>query len=144
LTDEAHGRITLRFLDGQVSETDVADARRARFTAFSLYDMNLPLEYPLAAGAQSEKPERNLALGALRAHAADLERHGQISAPYFVELHKRFALPVASLVFAMVGFPLAVRAHRRGRGVALAASLAIVMFYYVVFTSLEVMAMRGA
>ncbi|MEK7837264.1 MAG: LptF/LptG family permease [candidate division NC10 bacterium] len=53
LTDEAHGRITLRFLDGQVSETDVADARRARFTAFSLYDMNLPLESPLAAAAHS-------------------------------------------------------------------------------------------
>ena len=143
LTDEAHGRITLRFLDGQVSETDVADARRARFTAFTLYDMNLPLESPLAATAQSAKPERDLALGALRARAENLERHGQISAPYFVELHKRFALPVASLVFAMVGFPLAVRAHRGGRGAALASSLAIVMSYYVVFTSLEGMAMRG-
>ena len=43
LTDEEQGRITLRFIDGQISEADVADGRRSRFTDFSLYDMNLPL-----------------------------------------------------------------------------------------------------
>jgi len=143
LTDEEQGRVTLRFLDGQVSETDTADARRARFTAFSLYDMNLPLESPLAAGAQPEKPERDLPLWGLRRQAETLERHGQIAAPYFVEFHKRFALPFAALVFVMVGFPLAVRSPRGGRGIALASSLAIVMAYYVVFISLEGMALRG-
>ncbi|MBI2524828.1 MAG: LPS export ABC transporter permease LptG [Candidatus Rokubacteria bacterium] len=143
LTDEARGRITLRFLDGQISESDVADARRARYTAFALYDMTLPLESPLAAVAQSEKPERDLPLRALLQRAHELERLGQIAAPYFVEFHKRLALPAAALVFVMVGYPLAVRSHRGGRGAALAASLAIVMSYYVVFTSLEGTALRG-
>ncbi|OGK78713.1 MAG: hypothetical protein A2X52_18745 [Candidatus Rokubacteria bacterium GWC2_70_16] len=143
LTDEERGRITLRFLDGQISETDVADARRARYTAFALYDMNLPLESPLAAAAQSEKPERDLPLWALLRRAQALERLGQITAPYFVEFHKRFALPAAALVFVMVGYPLAVRSHRGGRGAALAASLGIVMSYYVVFTTLEGTALRG-
>ncbi len=143
LTDQERGRVTLRFLDGQVSETDVADPARARFTAFSLYDMTLPLESPLGAAAQSEKPERDLAQWALLRHARDLEQHGQISAPFFVEFHKRFALPVAALVFVLVGYPLAIRAHRGGRAVALASSLAIVLSYYVVFTTLEGMALRG-
>jgi lipopolysaccharide export system permease protein len=146
LTDEEQGRITLRFLDGQITETDVADGRRARFTDFSLYDMNLPLDSPLTGSSQKDKPERDLALGALLGQARELAAKGQPVSPYHVELHKRFALPVAALVFVLVGFPLGIGGHHRGggnRGIALAASLGIVVCYYVVFTTLEGMALKG-
>ena len=145
LTDEENGRITLRFLDGQVSETDSNDGRRARFTDFSLYDMNLPLESPLSGASKSEKPERDLSLGALRTEAAALAAQGQLVGAYYVEFHKRFALPLAALIFVLVGFPLALRGHPRsgGRGVALALSLGIVVSYYILFTSLEGMALRA-
>ena len=145
LTDEEQGRITLRFIDGQISEADV-DGRRARFTDFSLYDMNLPLESPLSNASQREKPERDLPLTELGPQARDLAAQGQLVSPYYVEFHKRFALPVAAIVFVLVGFPLGIRGQARGgggRGIALAASLAIVVSYYIVFTTLEGMALRG-
>ncbi len=141
LSDEAQRRITLRFIDGSINETDVNDPRRFRHTAFSLYDMNLPVDSPLSGATRDDKPERQLALGALLATAADLERQGQILTPYRVEFHKRFALPVAALVFTLVGFPLGIRAHRGGRALALCASFGIVVAYYIVFTSLEGMAL---
>ncbi len=143
LTDEANRRITLRFIDGSINETDVGDRHRFRQTLFSLYDMNLPLESPLSAASREEKPEKQLPLRQLVDEARHLEREGQIAAPYYVELHKRFALPVAALVFVLVGFPLGVRSHRGGRAVALASSFGIVVSYYIVFTSLEGMALRG-
>jgi lipopolysaccharide export system permease protein len=145
LTDEEQGRVTLRFLDGQVTETDVADGRRARFTDFSLYDMNLPLESPLTGGVPREKPERDLPLGALYPEARRLATQGLPIAPYYVEFHKRLALPLAALVFVLVGFPLGISGNQRGggnRGVALAASLAIVVSYYLIFTTLENMALK--
>ena len=144
LTDEENSRITLRFLDGQVTETDSSDGR-ARFTDFSLYDMNLPLESPLSGASKSEKPERDLSLGALRTEAAALAAQGQLVGAYYVEFHKRFALPLAALIFVLVGFPLALRGHPRsgGRGVALAVSLGIVVSYYILFTSLEGMSLRA-
>ena len=141
LADEAQRRITLRFIDGSINETDVNDPRRFRHTAFSLYDMNLPVDSPLSGATRDDKPERQLALGALLGTAADLERQGQILTPYRVEFHKRFALPVAALVFTLVGFPLGIRAHRGGRALALCASFGIVVAYYIVFTSLEGMAL---
>ena len=146
LTDEEQGRITLRFIDGQISETDVVDGRRSRFTDFSLYDMNLPLESPLSGPSQKEKPERDLPLSELAPQARELAAQGQLVSPYYVEFHKRFALPVAALVFVLVGFPLGIRGQARGsggRGIALAASLAIVVSYYIVFTTLEGMSLRG-
>jgi LPS export ABC transporter permease LptG len=145
LADEENNRITLRFLDGQVTESDVTDGRRARFTDFSLYDMNLPLDSPLSGTGKFEKPERDLPLGALRTQAAALAAQGQLVGAYYVEFHKRFALPLAALVFVLVGFPLALRGNPRGggRGVALAVSLGIVVSYYILFTNLEGMALRG-
>jgi lipopolysaccharide export system permease protein len=50
---------------------------------------------------------------------------------------------VAAIVFVLVGFPLGVRTQRGGRAVALASSFAIVVSYYILFTSLEGLALSG-
>src|SRR5882724_6927990 len=143
LSDEATRRITLRFLDGSISESDVSDRRRFRLTYFSLYDMTLPVDSPLAAVAREEKPEKQLPLRELIAEAESMRRAGQISAPYYVELHKRFALPVAALVFTIMGFPLGIRAQRAGRAVALGLSFGIVVAYYIFYSTMEGLALRG-
>lgn len=160
-TDEARQRVTLRLLDGALHEADVApatppgpggtvprpggaaSARRYRYTTFELYDMALRLESPLESAGRFEKPEKDAGLGELRRRIADLRSDPQARRPWEVELHKRFAFPVAALVFALVGFPLAVRAHRSGRSAALVATLAIVVAYYLLLTSLEDMALKG-
>jgi len=143
LSDEATRRITLRFLDGSISESDVGDRRRFRQTYFSLYDMSLPVDSPLTAASREEKPEKQLPLRQLISEADRLYREGQIATPYYVELHKRFALPVAALVFTLVGFPLGIRSHRGGRAVALGLSFGIVVSYYILYTSMEGIALRG-
>jgi LPS export ABC transporter permease LptF/LPS export ABC transporter permease LptG len=143
LSDEATRRITLRFLDGSISEADVADQRRFRQTYFSLYDMTMPVDSPLAAVNREEKPEKQLPLRQLLSEAERLRRAGQIYAPYYVELHKRFALPMAALVFTLVAFPLAIRSHRGGRAAALALSFGIVVAYYILYTTTEGLALRG-
>jgi LPS export ABC transporter permease LptG/LPS export ABC transporter permease LptF len=141
LSDEKNRRITFRFLNGSINETEAADPRRFRYTAFTLYDMTVPMDSPLSQATKEDKPERQLALGQLLTTAEELKGKGQIVAPYYVEFHKRFALPVAALVFVLVGYPLGVRSHRGGRAVALASSFGIVVAYYIVFTSLEDLAL---
>ena len=143
LTDEATRRITLRFLDGSISESDVADQRRFRLTYFSLYDMTMPVDSPLSAAAREAKPEKQLGLRELIAEAESLRRAGQIVTPYYVELHKRFALPVAALVFTFVAFPLGIRSMRSGRAVALSLSFSVVVAYYILYSTMEGIALRG-
>jgi LPS export ABC transporter permease LptG len=159
LTDEENRRITLRLINGAVSEADVAPATapaprapapppapvgapRHRLTSFSIYDMSLAVDSPLRSGPRGEKPEKDLSLPALGARLQALAGDRVARAPFLVEWHKRFALPVAALVFVLVGFPLAVRSHRGGRSIALVGSLAILVAYYLVLTSLENSALR--
>jgi len=142
LSDEEQRRLTFRFLDGAIVESDVRDPRRFRHTSFSLYDMNLSVAEPRASG-QEGKPEKEMGLAQLVAAGQGAGRDQAKAAPYWVELHKRFALPAAALVFVLVGFPLGVRSHHGGRAAALAWSFAVVVSYYVVSTSLEGPALSG-
>jgi len=160
LTDEPNRRITLRLINGAVNEADIlpaapprlpgveqnptggaAASSRYRYTNFAIYDMSLSFDTPLRS-ARVDKPEKDLRLGALLTRINELapDRYGRV--PYEVELHKRFAFPVAALVFALVAFPLAVRSHRGGRSIAMAGSLVILVSYYMVMTSLEGFALR--
>ena len=141
LSNSERRRLTLRFIDGTINESDAADPRRFRFTTFTLYDLNLPLSNPTATAEQQAKPEKEMPLGALTAAAEGKDR-GK-AAPFLVELHKRFALPVAAVVFVLVGFPLGIRSHRGGRAVAITSSFAIVICYYILSTALEGPALGG-
>jgi LPS export ABC transporter permease LptG len=160
LTDEDSRRVTLRLLDGAVNEADItpaapltlakdetapaggaASAARYRYTNFSVYDMSLSVASPFA-GTNLEKPEKDLGVRALLARIEELKHDAHGRAPFQTELHKRFAVPLSALIFALVGFPLAVRSHRGGRSVALVGSLVILVSYYVFMTTFEGIALR--
>ena len=143
-SDAKARRVTMRFIDGSVSETDMGDARRFRLTGFTLYDLNLPLDSPQRTAERIEKPEKEMSLRVLRETIEDLRRQNQIVTPLQIEMHKRFSLPVAAIVFVLVSFPLGIRTHRGGRTLALGSSLAIVVAYYVMHTFLEGMGLRGS
>jgi lipopolysaccharide export system permease protein len=159
LTDEENRRITLRLIGGAVNEADVvpvpssappadlppaggaAGAGRYRHARFAVYDMALPLDASLGP-IRGEKPERDLTYSGLRRKLEEMRDNPAGQVPFLVEWHKRAALPVAALVFALLGFPLAVRSHRGGRSIALVSSLVILVCYYLLLTTLEGSALR--
>jgi len=55
----------------------------------------------------------------------------------WVEIHKKFAIPLACLVFALAGLPLGITNRRGGRGSGFAISLAIILGYYLLFNTGE-------
>ncbi|MEW6336245.1 MAG: LptF/LptG family permease [Acidobacteriota bacterium] len=60
-----------------------------------------------------------------------------------VEFHKRLAIPAATLVLALIGFPLGARNRRGGKGYGLTASVALVVVYYVLLNNGELLAHSG-
>ena len=47
------------------------------------------------------------------------------------EINKRFSFPMACIVFALVGVPLGITAHRRETSFGFAASLVVGVFYFL-------------
>lgn len=62
---------------------------------------------------------------------------------YQVEIHKKFAIPFACIIFVLVGAPLAVRFPRGGVGMVIAASLGIFGIYYTSLIGGESLADNG-
>jgi lipopolysaccharide export system permease protein len=60
-----------------------------------------------------------------------------------VELHKKFALPFAAIVFVILGAPIAVRAGRGGYSTAFGIAFLVFTLYYTFLTGGEELADRG-
>ncbi len=83
--------------------------------------------------AQQEKPENRLIM--------QQTTRNYIS--HWVEIHKKFALPFACLVFAFLGLPLGASTRKGGRTSGFTISLGIILIYYVLITAGEKIAMDG-
>ena len=63
-------------------------------------------------------------------------------AHFGVALHRKWAFPVATLIFSALAVPLAILTGRRGRGFGVLTSLALVAGYYYVGRAAELSARR--
>ena len=72
-----------------------------------------------------------------------LDMHAKTRDRYLVEIHKKFSLAVACVVFVLVGAPIALRFPRGGVGLVIGVSLGIFALYYVGLIGGEALADRG-
>jgi len=72
-----------------------------------------------------------LATGATVGEEQRVRAARQRAASYEVEIHKKYAIAAACIVFALVGIPVALRFPRGGVGLVLATSLIVYTVYYV-------------
>jgi lipopolysaccharide export system permease protein len=76
-------------------------------------------------------PSALLATGATVGGEQRVRGARQRAASYEVEIQKKYAIAAASIVFALVGIPVALRFPRGGVGLVLATSLVVYTVYYV-------------
>lgn len=62
---------------------------------------------------------------------------------YSIEIHKKFALATACIVFVLIGAPIALRFPRGGVGLVIGVSLLIFSIYYVALIAGESLANKG-
>ncbi len=75
--------------------------------------------------------------------AEDIKGARHVANVFLVEVHKKYAITVACLVFVLVGIPLALRFPRGGMGLVLGGGLGIFALYYISLTAGEPLADAG-
>jgi lipopolysaccharide export system permease protein len=128
ISDEVNRRITLRLMNGTVHETAPRSLEKYRQVAFREYDLRLTFENPLVRAGEAPKGDREMTIAELQENALQAARAGGNAGPFWVEIHKKYAIPAACLVFAVVGVPLGIRTHRGGRWAAFVVFIPIVLF----------------
>ena len=79
----------------------------------------------------------------LQNNQRQLAQHDESIRNFAVEIHKKYSIAVASLVFVIVGAPLALRFGGGGIGMVIATSMAVFSLYYVGLIGGESLAGRG-
>jgi lipopolysaccharide export system permease protein len=105
---------------------------------------------PPAFGVDSALAVVESAVSVLRSHRnrvqdiASVHRYSLRRASRFsVEIHKKFSIAVACLVFVMIGVPLGLRVRKGGLGIVSALSIGIFMIYWISLVQGEKLADRG-
>ncbi|MBI2506411.1 MAG: LptF/LptG family permease [Candidatus Latescibacteria bacterium] len=71
------------------------------------------------------------------------DHSGQAADSYWVEIHKKFSIPFACVVFVLLGAPLGALLRRRGAAVSVGISLAFFWNYWMFLIGGEELADRG-
>ncbi len=129
LVPEGQDRLHLHLIDGSTHETDPQLADRYQISTFQQTD--IPIELPPTEAKSDEQiPVGVIPTSALREHA---RRVDPVSARwYLIEFHRRFALPTACLVLAMVGIPLGLSSKKSGKSGGFVLTIVLVFIYYFV------------
>lgn len=143
ISDQDQRILTLRLENGTIHRRPVdKKADTYQVIGFTTYDINLNMGQQLTEGSGRQKKLREFPLPELWAKLQSVQT-AEERRPLTVELHKRFALPLAPLVFALVGVPLGIRSQRSGKGGGFATALAIFMGYYICATFAETLALES-
>lgn len=103
-----------------------------RLVEFSTYDLHVTLRQNTK---RDQLDEEDLTLRQLMAHRNNTQNSEKFRRDVSIELHKRFALPFACIVFAMIGVPLGIQNQRSGRAGGFSAGIMILMLYYMVMSA---------
>ena len=77
-----------------------------------------------------QKDADQMTLGELRGYIQVLERQQQPTSYYWTEIFMRFAIPLASFVFALLGAPLGTQRQRSGSSIGMGISVIVIFVYY--------------
>jgi lipopolysaccharide export system permease protein len=134
--------VTLRLEEGSTHTVD-AGLRNYRKMDFRLYDVRLDLAESLTRDMKTgEKSSMEMTVTELTDKLKQ-QPDDRAYREMLLVLHKKMTIPLSCLIFAFVGMPFGIRAHRavRSRGVAIGVMLILV--YYLLSLSGEALAETG-
>ena len=91
-------------------------------------------------------PQRGLTemtIAELRAQAADMRNQGVSPHNPIMQLHQKFSIPVACLVFSLIGLALGVTSRKDGKLASFALGVGVIFAYYIIMYGAEAMAKGG-
>jgi lipopolysaccharide export system permease protein len=132
--------VVLRLHQGDIQRFD-PKASTFQKAQFDVYDLKIELAKTLLAISKKLK-EHEMSIDDIKEKIDKMKAAGQDTTAQEVELHKRYAIPFACIVFALIGVPLGIQPRRSGRSHGFVFSILIILAYYISLIAFEMFAVR--
>ena len=145
LLSESTEKVRFHLEDG--TQQELVRAAKDQYSITTFESTDIPVELPSGDhGPRDLLPVAELSLHGLLQNAARERKTGAalvkidpstssydyLKARYYeIEFHRRFALPAACLVLALVGIPLGLSARKGGRSAGFVLTILLVFIYYL-------------
>lgn len=129
VTSESPDKLHFHLVDGSSHEAAPRNPQQYSISTFS--ESDIPISIPVSNSPKNEvTPVSEIPTFQLMeaARKADPRR----ARLYAIEFHRRFALPSACLVLALVGIPLGLSAKKGGKSTGFVLTIALVFLYYLI------------
>jgi lipopolysaccharide export system permease protein len=123
ITDPQSFKVTLAMEEGAMYSMPRDDSKY-HLTSFAAGNIFLDINRSLLPGASPATDYRDASLRTLLADIRSLRAQGKPTFRIESELHQRLSIPVACLIFGIIGAPLGIRRSRSGRSSGIAIALA--------------------
>ncbi len=143
ITDPQSFKVTLAMEDGALYSMP-RDAHKYHLTSFAAGNIFLDINRSLLPGVVPTTDYRDASLQTLLTDIRALRAQGKPTLNVESELHMRLSIPVACLIFGIIGAPLGIRKSRSGKSAGIAIALAVFFLYYVLIGTSKNLAETGA
>ncbi len=132
--------VILRLLNGNIHRFD-PQTHIYQKIQFNVYDLRLELAKTFLSMSKKLK-EYEMSIEELKEKIKKNRSTGVDTTPQEVELHKRYAIPFACIIFGLMGVPLGIQPRRSGRSHGFISSIFILLTYYISLNASEIFAVR--
>ncbi len=145
LVDQAGERVVLRLYNATRHKVNLNAPDRYEMSRHKRLDLVLEDQFTSEQRAKISvsKGVRELTLGELRDLLDDPTAIPEQRNLARVEIHKKFSIPVACLVFGLFALPLGINNRRGGKASGFALSIGVLILYYVLLSNGEEAARYG-
>jgi len=125
----AENSVRLQLADGTADE--ISADKPDEFYKLTFKDYYMTLNLDGAVDTRSiQKKAREKSIKELIAEIKNLEEDSIDVIPLTIEIHKKIALAFSSLVFVIVGIPLAITTHRREKFIGFGIAIVLFLVYW--------------
>jgi len=124
----------LRLFNGTIHQVDLVE-KHANAIKFETYDLRLDMSSNLPAFDKGKEHVQEMSLSKLRQTIRSASKKDGAYFKALKEYHKKFSLPGASLVMALLAMPLGIRARNSKRAYGIGLGLFFFLLYYVTYST---------
>lgn len=132
ITNLEERKVTLHLKNGSIHQLNQKTKKYQKID-FTTYNLNLSSQQASSNQGGFEKEKEEMSIPELL-HSASSNRTNQKYFSFMVELHSRFAIPFACLIFGLLSVPLGVHNPRAGKSYGFIIGLIVMLVYYVLFS----------
>jgi lipopolysaccharide export system permease protein len=143
ITDPQSFKVTLAMEEGAVYSLP-REKNKYLLTSFDAGSIFLDINRSVLQGGSPTTDYKDADIKTLLTDIRALRAQGKSTFLIESELHMRLSIPVACLIFGIIGAPLGIRKSRSGKSAGIAIALAVFFLYYVLIGTSKNLAETGS